>query len=155
MYLFLVFSFFKTQFILIGIYQAAELARSLKEANGQGIDTRGIVVINPGNPTGQILSVKNMEEIVEFCSSENITLMADEVYQDNVFGSTPFTSFRKVVHDRKLQNKIQMVSFHSISKGYLGEYVPFPFLYSIPYSLSIPYLFLLSDVVNEVVTLNC
>ena len=40
---------------------------------------RALVVINPGNPTGQVLDEQNMKDIVAFCMSEGICLMADEV----------------------------------------------------------------------------
>ena len=58
---------------------------------------RALVVINPGNPTGQILSVENQKEVLEFCRDEGVVLMADEVYQANIYkpGKT-FTSFKKV-----------------------------------------------------------
>merc|ERR1712182_125965 len=42
-------------------------------------------VINPGNPTGQCLSEENMRDVVKFCEREGIALMADEVYQQNVY----------------------------------------------------------------------
>merc|ERR1719456_1788192 len=46
--------------------------------------------------------------------------MADEVYQDNIYAAgKQFTSFRQVVHE--LDAKVQLMSFHSISKGYYGE----------------------------------
>ena len=58
---------------------------------------RALVVINPGNPTGQILSVENQKEVLEFCRDEGVVLMADEVYQANIYkpGKT-FISFKKV-----------------------------------------------------------
>jgi len=99
----------------------SELKRSYEDASNKGVLPRGLVVINPGNPTGQCLSESCMKEIIEFCVKYDITLMADEVYQENIYGKTPFNSFRKVVFDQKAQNDIQMVSFHSISKGFLGE----------------------------------
>lgn len=68
-----------------------------------------------------------MKQIVEFCVKNDIVLMADEVYQDNIYGDIPFNSFRKVVFDEKADKEIQMVSFHSISKGFLGEFVFFLF----------------------------
>jgi hypothetical protein len=40
-----------------------------------------MVVINPGNPTGQCLSKPNQEDIVRFCQEEQLVLIADEVYQ--------------------------------------------------------------------------
>ena len=38
------------------------------------------MVINPGNPTGQVLPKSNIEEIIEMCYKEGILIMADEVY---------------------------------------------------------------------------
>lgn len=39
------------------------MAKSVQEARAKGIDVRALVVINPGNPTGQTLSRENMEEV--------------------------------------------------------------------------------------------
>jgi len=100
----------------------AELERSLKAAQKKGVSVKALVVINPGNPTGQVLSRKNMEEVVEFCHANGVLLMADEVYQTNIYASTPFTSFKKVVHAMpKKYHNLELVSFHSVSKGFLGE----------------------------------
>lgn len=38
---------------------------ALESARQRGITVRGLVVINPGNPTGQLLSRENMESIVK------------------------------------------------------------------------------------------
>ncbi len=67
------------------------------QARAEGRNVRALVVINPGNPTGQLLSVDNQREILEFCRDEGVVLMADEVYQANIYkpGKT-FTSFKKV-----------------------------------------------------------
>ena len=40
---------------------------------------RGLVFINPGNPTGQCLTKQNLQELIQFCSDEHLVLMADEV----------------------------------------------------------------------------
>eukprot|EP01125_Pyxidicula_operculata_P010808 TRINITY_DN355_c1_g3_i2.p1 TRINITY_DN355_c1_g3~~TRINITY_DN355_c1_g3_i2.p1 ORF type:complete len:503 (-),score=100.60 TRINITY_DN355_c1_g3_i2:272-1780(-) len=104
-----------------------ELTRSVKEARASGIVPRALVVINPGNPTGSCLPRKNMEDIVRFCAKENILLMADEVYQENVYVKEhkPFVSFKKIVHDLKDELKdysaVELLSFHSTSKGFIGE----------------------------------
>jgi aspartate/methionine/tyrosine aminotransferase len=58
---------------------------------------RGLVFINPGNPTGQCLTEQNLRELIEFCIRERLVLMADEVYQQNVYQDVrPFMSARKV-----------------------------------------------------------
>lgn len=97
-----------------------ELQRSLDEARERGVCVRAIVVINPGNPTGQVLSVDNMVDIVRFCEKNRLVILADEVYQNNVYvNDKPFVSFKKVVAE--LDSSVELASFHSISKGVLGE----------------------------------
>lgn len=77
-----------------------EMKNAVKSARKKGVNPRGLVVINPGNPTGQILELQNMKEIIEFCHKENIILMCDEVYQENIYAEgKEFTSFRKVLYD--------------------------------------------------------
>lgn len=40
-----------------------EMKRSLDSARSKGIDVRALVVINPSNPTGAILSSENMHKV--------------------------------------------------------------------------------------------
>ena len=56
-----------------------ELEASLSEARKSVVSPRGLVVINPGNPTGNCLPLENMRDIVRFCTKEGLVLMADEV----------------------------------------------------------------------------
>jgi len=100
-----------------------ELKNAVSKARMKGINVRSIVVINPGNPTGKCLDVENMKEIIKFCKRENLILIADEVYQENVYiEGMKFTSFRKVLLDMgKEYNDVQLFSCHSVSKGFLGE----------------------------------
>ena len=42
------------------------------QARAEGRSVRALVVINPGNPTGQVLSVENQKEILEFCRDEGV-----------------------------------------------------------------------------------
>jgi len=57
------------------------LAAQLSAAQSQGLCVRGLVVINPGNPTGQCLSKANQQDVVRFAEANNLVLIADEVYQ--------------------------------------------------------------------------
>ena len=102
-------------------FDIAQLEQAMEDANKKNIDVRGIVVINPGNPTGQVLNRDNMEEIIEFAAKHNIVILADEVYQENIYDTTPFISFRKLINESKYKKKLQLASFHSVSKGFLGE----------------------------------
>ncbi|XP_062543801.1 alanine aminotransferase 1-like [Armigeres subalbatus] len=98
------------------------LQQSIAEAK-KTCAPRILVVINPGNPTGQVLSRKNIESIIRFAYSENLVIFADEVYQYNVYDEgSEFHSFKKVLMEMGAPfNQMELCSFMSCSKGYLGE----------------------------------
>lgn len=100
----------------------AELERSLAEAK-KICAPRAIVVINPGNPTGQVLSRENIEAIIKFAHKHKLYVFADEVYQDNVYAKgSKFYSFKKVLTEMGEPYKsMELASFMSCSKGYMGE----------------------------------
>lgn len=89
----------------------------------EGKSVKAIVVINPGNPTGNVLSKENIESIVKFAYDNNLLILADEVYQNNIYTQgKQFHSFRKVVTEMPAPyNKTILFSFNSVSKGYFGE----------------------------------
>lgn len=102
----------------------SELQKSFNAAKSKGITTRGLVFINPGNPTGQCLSENNVKELITFCYTNNIVLMADEVYQENIYNtSRPFISARNVLGTmpEPIKSGLELVSFHTVSKGVYGE----------------------------------
>lgn len=99
-----------------------ELERALAEARANGINVNSFVLINPGNPTGQVLSRKDVQDVVKFCAKHHLVLLSDEVYQKNVYEGE-FVSCKRAAHDMGLLNKgaLELVSFHSTSKGLFGE----------------------------------
>jgi len=101
-----------------------ELDRSIRNARSFNIDVKALVIINPGNPTGQCLSIENMKEILTFVHKEKLILLADEVYQENVYAEgKKFHSFKKVLASMgsPFSETVELFSFHSVSKGFLGE----------------------------------
>jgi alanine transaminase len=90
-----------------------------------------IVVINPGNPTGQVLDKQTIEDILKylvslilrFASDKKVTVFADEVYQSNVYvPHKKFHSMRQIKESLPPPyNDVELYSFHSISKGISGE----------------------------------
>lgn len=74
-----------------------DLNRAAREAKQNDIIPRVLVVMNPGNPTGQVLHRDNIEDIIRFAYQERLLIFADEVYQDNVYvEGCKFHSFKKV-----------------------------------------------------------
>ncbi|GJN33102.1 hypothetical protein PR202_gb21666 [Eleusine coracana subsp. coracana] len=100
-----------------------ELKKQLQEARSKGITVRALVVINPGNPTGQVLTEENQKKIVEFCKNEGLVLLADEVYQENIYvEDKQFHSFKKIARSLGYtDDDLPLASFQSVSKGYYGE----------------------------------
>ena len=47
----------------------AELERSYNATKDKS-DIKVIVIINPGNPTGQVLTRENIEEVIKFAADE-------------------------------------------------------------------------------------
>lgn len=100
-----------------------EIQKTLDQGIADGVEPRAIVVINPGNPTGNVLSKKNLEDVIKFAHKNHLFLFADEVYQDNVYAEgCEFHSFKKMVHEMgEPYSKMELASFMSCSKGYMGE----------------------------------
>lgn len=101
------------------------MKEALKKAKSEGVDVRALVIINPGNPTGASLSEEDVRAMIEFARVEKLVIMADEVYQTNVFVGK-FHSFKRVLRQLQKENpgkydEMELASLHSISKGMVGE----------------------------------
>jgi alanine transaminase len=48
----------------LNVYELDDLMRDARKA---GIEPRAMVIINPGNPTGHVLSYENLVDIIRFC----------------------------------------------------------------------------------------
>ncbi|KAM6948717.1 alanine aminotransferase 2 [Aplochiton taeniatus] len=103
--------------------EIGELRRALQSAK-EFSKPAALYVINPGNPTGHVQSRKSIEEVIQFAAAEKLFLMADEVYQANVFGEgSEFLSYKRVLAEMgpPLAGSVELASFHSVSKGLMGE----------------------------------
>jgi len=97
------------------------LASAVARARADGIRPVAIAVINPGNPTGAVLTRENIAMVIRFARANGLAILADEVYQENVYaGDRRFYSFARVMHDLG-ETSVTLFSFHSVSKGFLGE----------------------------------
>ncbi|KAK8069388.1 hypothetical protein PG994_006004 [Apiospora phragmitis] len=101
------------------------IKEAYEKAKKEGTDVRAIVIINPGNPTGASLSEEDVRSVLEFADQEKLVVIADEVYQTNVFKGT-FHSFRCALLKLQKENPgkyqgVELASLHSVSKGMVGE----------------------------------
>ena len=73
---------------------------------------------NPGMPPPCFLRVplESIQEILTFAKRNSLVILADEVYQENVYGAA-FVTFAKALGAQD----VPLFSLHSISKGFYGE----------------------------------
>jgi aspartate/methionine/tyrosine aminotransferase len=99
----------------------AMLEESFQEARRSGVKVKAICVLNPGNPTGSVLDRGNIGMLVDFAKAHGLAILADEVYQENIYlRGDRFVSFARVIVE-KGESDVSLFSFHSCSKGFLGE----------------------------------
>jgi alanine-synthesizing transaminase len=55
--------------------------------------TRGVIVVNPNNPTGHFVKPKELAQLNEICATRGIALIADEVFLDFFLGKHKSVSF--------------------------------------------------------------
>lgn len=100
---------------------ASDIETRIIAAKDKGINLRAMVAINPGNPTGNVLSRKNIEDMIKLAYEHKILILADEVYQSNIYTpeEAPFLSFRKVLAElgEPYASDVELISLHSVSKG--------------------------------------
>jgi len=74
--------------------------------------TRGIVLINPNNPTGAVYSREMLEEIVGIAEEHQIIVFADEIYDQMLYGDAVHVPMATLVHDTLC------ATFNGLSKIY-------------------------------------
>ena len=74
--------------------------------------TKGIVVINPNNPTGVMYSDALLKSIVEIAREHGLVIMADEVYDKVLYDGVKHTALGS------LSNDVLTLTFNSLSKSY-------------------------------------
>jgi aspartate/methionine/tyrosine aminotransferase len=103
---------------------AEHLDAQIVKAKQEGTCPRAMVVINPGNPTGQVLSYNDIADIIKICHKHEIMIIADEVYQTNIYKKGGiFVSVRRVLQElgKPYSEDVELISMNSVSKGMLGE----------------------------------
>src|SRR5690554_4642966 len=74
--------------------------------------TRGIVVINPNNPTGAVYSQDLLERLVALAREKELILFADEIYSKILYDDAEFIPLSRLADD------ILCMSFNGLSKSY-------------------------------------
>lgn len=75
-------------------------------------NTRGIVVINPNNPTGALYPREILEGIIEIARYHGLVIFADEIYDKVLYDGNEHISMASLADD------VLFVTFNGLSKNY-------------------------------------
>ena len=74
--------------------------------------TKGLVVINPNNPTGALYSDALLRELLQIAREHDLVLFADEVYDKVLYDGATHTALGSLSED------VLTLTFNSLSKSY-------------------------------------
>lgn len=75
-------------------------------------NTRGIVVINPNNPTGALYPKETLQGIIEIARHHGLVVFADEIYDKVLYDEVEHISMASLAED------VLFVTFNGLSKNY-------------------------------------
>jgi aspartate/methionine/tyrosine aminotransferase len=93
---------------------AHELRQEIDRRRDSGEDElKGLILSSPSNPTGAMLSPKELQELCELCDAEGIQFLSDEIYHGISYGKPEATA---------LQYSPNAMVLNSFSKYYSSKY---------------------------------
>jgi alanine-synthesizing transaminase len=76
--------------------------------------TRAILLINPSNPTGAVMSKRTLEKVLELARRHNLLILADEIYDKLIYDPR-----EKHISIATLAQDVPIITFNGLSKAYL------------------------------------
>lgn len=74
--------------------------------------TKGLVIINPNNPTGALYPESILLELIEIAREHNLVLLSDEIYDKILYDDAQHTSIASLADD------VLFLTFNGLSKSY-------------------------------------
>lgn len=88
------------------------------DAFESAISQNGVKVFihcNPHNPVGHVWTEEEMDRLFSICKQHNVLIISDEIHQDLITGSTPFTSALSISNGHYADH---MITMSSVSKSF-------------------------------------
>ena len=90
------------------------LTRKVLES-GYSDKTKAVIITTPSNPTGIVMTEKQLREMADFAVEKDIIVIADEIYEKLIYSSDKkhisIASFNKEIYDRT-------ITINGVSKSY-------------------------------------
>ena len=78
-------------------------------------DVKLFIHCNPHNPVGHVWTEEEMNRLFSICKQYNVLIISDEIHQDLITGSTPFTSALSVSNGGYIEH---IITLSSVSKSF-------------------------------------
>ncbi|KAL2334508.1 hypothetical protein Fmac_015721 [Flemingia macrophylla] len=91
------------------------LEQAYSQARKRGVKVRGILISNPSNPVGNIMTQDMLYSLLDFAEEKNIHIIADEVFAGSTYGSEKFVSIAEIL-DSDYIDKSRVHIIYGLSK---------------------------------------
>ncbi|KAG8125971.1 hypothetical protein E2320_021088, partial [Naja naja] len=106
-----------------------KLKKGLQDAQSEGIKVKGLILLNPQNPLGDIYSLSEMQDFLEFAKRHELHVIVDEIYMLSVFDDS--ATFHSVLEMDRLPDPQRTHVLWGISKDFAMSGIRFGALYTL------------------------
>ncbi|NWW86558.1 1A1L1 protein, partial [Rhynochetos jubatus] len=105
-----------------------KLEKALQDARAEGVTVRALILLNPQNPLGDIYSLSELRDYLEFAKRHELHVIVDEIYMLSVFDES--TTFHSVLGMDRLPDPQRTHVMWGISKDFAVSGIRFGTLYT-------------------------
>ncbi|EOA40172.1 hypothetical protein CARUB_v10008889mg [Capsella rubella] len=94
------------------------LERSFSQAKKRGVRVRGIIISNPSNPMGTLLSRENLYALLDFTREKNIHIISNEIFACSIYGDeeAEFVTIADIAETEENLDKERVHIVYDLSK---------------------------------------
>ncbi|XWS37724.1 hypothetical protein CRYUN_Cryun19dG0069600 [Craigia yunnanensis] len=86
------------------------LDQAFNQTRKRGTKIRGILLSNPANPVGNLLSREMLYDLLNFAREKNIHIISDEIFAGSMYGNEDFVSMAEVLDSEEFdKNRVHIV----------------------------------------------
>ncbi|TYH61397.1 hypothetical protein ES332_D07G048900v1 [Gossypium tomentosum] len=92
------------------VLSISALDQAFNQTRKRETKIRGILLSNPANPVGNLLSRKMLEALLKFAEEKNIHIVSDEIFAGSIYGEKEFVSIAEIVGSEDFdKNRVHIV----------------------------------------------